>query len=65
MEKYSNNRAENSHQRTRQQERQMRGFKSHKQGQVFLSIHGQVNNLFNLGRHLMKSENLEFFENEP
>ena len=54
--RYSNNRAENSHQRTRQQERQMRGFKSHKQAQIFLSIHGQINNLFNLGRHLMKAE---------
>ena len=59
--RYSNNRAENSHQRTRQQERQMRGFKSHKQAQLFLSVHGQVNNLFNLGRHLMRAENYRFF----
>lgn len=49
QEKYANIRAENSHQRTRQQERQMRGFKSHKQTQLFLSVRGQVNNLFNLG----------------
>lgn len=46
QDRYQNNRAENSHQRTRQQERQMRGFKSHKHAQVFLSIHGQVNNLY-------------------
>ena len=45
QDRYSNNRAENSHQRTRQQERQMRGFKSHKQAQLFLSVHGQVNKL--------------------
>lgn len=61
QERYANNRAENSHQRTRQQERQMRGFKSHKHAQVFLSIHGQVNNLFNLGRHLMKAKNYRLF----
>jgi len=61
QDRYANNRAENSHQRTRQQERQMRNFKSHKQSQVFLSIHGQVNNLFNLGRHLMRAENFRIF----
>lgn len=61
QERYSNNRAENSHQRTRQQERQMRGFKSHKQAQLFLSIHAQINNLFNLGRHLMSVKNHRVF----
>lgn len=61
QERYENNRAENSHQRTRQQERQMRGFKSHKQAQIFLSIHGQVNNLFNLGRYLMSAKNYRLF----
>jgi len=61
QDRYANNRAENSHQRTRQQERQMRGFKSHKQAQVFLSIHGQVNNLFNLGRHLLKADHYRAF----
>ncbi len=61
QERYANNRAENSHQKTRQQERQMRGFKSHKQAQIFLSIHGQVNNLFNLGRHLMNAKNYRSF----
>lgn len=37
-----NNRAENSHQPTRQQEKQMRGFKSPRQAQRFLSIHGPI-----------------------
>lgn len=35
----------------------MRGFKSHKEAQLFLSGHGQVNNLFNLSRHLMEAKN--------
>ena len=61
QERYENNRAENSHQRTRQQERQMRGFKSHKHAQIFLSIHSQINNLFNLGRHLMAAKNYRLF----
>ncbi len=64
QDRYANNRAENSHQRTRQQERQMKGFKSHKQAQTFLSIHGQINNLFNLGRHLMCAKITECFVNE-
>ena len=46
-----NNRAENSHQPTRQQEKQMRKFKSTKQAQRFLSVHGQVRNLFGLHRY--------------
>ncbi len=61
QDRYANNRAENSHQRTRQQERQMKGFKSHKQAQTFLSIHGQINNLFNLCRHLMCAKNYRMF----
>ena len=46
-----NNRAEGSHQPTRQQERQMRCFKSPGQAQRFLSAHGPINNLFRCGRH--------------
>jgi len=46
-----NNRAENSHQPTRQQEKQMRRFKSPRQAQRFLFIHGQVRNLFFAGRY--------------
>ena len=42
---YENNRAEVSHQHTREQERQMRRFKSIAQAQRFLYVHGQVQNL--------------------
>ena len=53
--RYGNNRAEVSHQPTRQRERQMRRFKSARQAQLFLSVHGVVLNLFRLGRHRLKS----------
>ena len=43
---YANNRAEVSHQPTRQRERQMRRFKSAGHAQRFLSVHGLVLNLF-------------------
>jgi putative transposase len=43
---YENNRAEVSHQHTREQERQMRRFKSPQQAQRFLSVHGPIQNLF-------------------
>ncbi len=52
---YENNRAEVSHQHTREQERQMRQFKSIEQAQRFLAVHGQVQNLFRVGRHLLKA----------
>jgi putative transposase len=48
-----NNRAENSHQPTRQQEKQMRKFKSPKQAQRFLPVHRQVRNLFGAHRYKM------------
>jgi putative transposase len=54
-ELYANNRAEVSHQPSRQRERQMRRFKSTGQAQRFLSIHGVIQNLFRLGRHLLRS----------
>ena len=50
-----NNRAENSHQPTRERERRMRRFKSMKHAQRFLSTHGQVSNHFRCGRHLMRA----------
>jgi len=50
---YENNRAEVSHQPTRQRERQMRRFKSAGLAQRFLTVHGVVGNLFRLGRHLI------------
>jgi putative transposase len=46
-----NNRAENSHQPTRRRERQMKGFKSARHAQRFLSIHDPISNLFHLRRH--------------
>ena len=54
-EQYANNRAEVSHQPTRQRERQMRRFKSPRQAQLFLSVHGVVLNLFRLSRHRLKA----------
>ena len=52
---YENNRAEVSHQPTRQRERQMRKFKSPGQAQRFLSVHGLVQNLFRVGRNLLQA----------
>ena len=52
---YANNRAEVSHQPTRQQEYHMRGFASSSQAQRFLTLHGLTQNLFCLGRHLMQA----------
>jgi putative transposase len=48
-----NNRAEVSHQPTRQRERYMRRFKSPGHAQRFLAAHGPINNLFRLGRHFL------------
>jgi transposase-like protein len=53
--KYENNRAEVSHQHTREQERQMRRFKSVPQLQRFLHVHGAIQNLFRVGRHQLKA----------
>ena len=54
-EQYANNRAEVSHQPTRQRERQMRRFKSPAHLQRFAAVHGVVQNLFRVGRHLLRS----------
>jgi putative transposase len=54
-QQYENNRAEVSHQPTRQRERQMRRFKSTAHAQRFLSVHGLVRNLFGVGRHLLRA----------
>jgi len=54
---YANNRAENSHQAARRNERQMQRFKSADQAQRFLSLHARVKNLFRYGRHLLRAEN--------
>ena len=52
-DRYANNRAEVSHQPTR--ERQMRRFKSAAHAQRFLSVHGSIQNLFRVGRHLLRA----------
>jgi putative transposase len=54
---YANNRAEVSHQPTRQREYQMRGFASSIQAQRLLTLHGLTQNLFRLGRHLLQAVN--------
>ena len=54
-DQYANNRAEVSHQPTRQRERQMRRFKSAVHLQRFASVHGVVRNLFRVGRHLLRA----------
>jgi putative transposase len=54
-QRYENNRAEVSHQPTRQREQQMRKFKSAAHAQRFLSVHGLVRNLFRVGRHLLQA----------
>jgi putative transposase len=52
---YANNRAEVSHEPTRQRERHMREFSSSTQAQRFLTLHELTQNLFRLGRHLMQA----------
>ena len=54
-DQYANNRAEVSHQPTRQRERQMRRFKSAAHLQRFAAVHGVVQNLFRVGRHLLRA----------
>ena len=53
---YENNRAEQSHEATRVRERGMRTFKSVGQAQRCLGAHAAVQNLFNLGRHLVRAD---------
>ena len=50
-----NNRAENSHLAVRRRERTMKRFKSRRQCQRFVSIHGPIANLFHLPRNLLTS----------
>ena len=49
-DQYQNNRNESSHQRTRQQERSMRRFKSAGHAQKLLSVYGAINNVSRQGR---------------
>ncbi len=50
-----NNRAENSHQPTRERERRMRGFRLPDQTQTFLSSFGPIWQHFALKRHLLRA----------
>ena len=61
---YANNRAEVSHQPTRQRERDMRRFKSARHVQRFLSVHRPINNLFRNGRHLRKAAHYRLFRDK-
>ena len=55
LHKGLNNRAENSHLAVRRRERTMKRFKSPRQCQRFVSIHGPIANLFHLPRNLLTS----------
>ena len=61
---YANNRAEPSHEPTRQRERTMRGFKSMGQPQRFLAVHDTMKNLFAIPRHLMRAKHYRLFRTE-
>ena len=52
-----NNRAENSHQSSRERERRMRGFKSPGHAPRFLSAFGVITSFFRPGRHLLAAWN--------
>lgn len=54
--RYLNNRAENSHQPTRQRERRMKRFKSPEHTQRFLEVQGIVATHFRPKRHLLKAD---------
>ena len=54
--RYENNRAEQSHEATRVRERRMRRFTWTKQAQRFVTVHAAVTNLFNLGRHPVRTQ---------
>jgi transposase-like protein len=59
-----NNRAENSHQAVRRQEREQQRFKSARSAQRFLSMHAAVHNTFDLQRHLISRSTLRIFRAE-
>jgi putative transposase len=53
--RYPNNRAENSHQPTRQRERRMQGFKSAGHAQQFLAVYGPIAQHFRPRRHRLSA----------
>jgi putative transposase len=59
-----NNRAENSHQPTRERERRMRRFKSSRQGQRFLSVHAAVHSHFRPRRHRLTAARYRAVRNQ-
>ncbi|MBA2660634.1 MAG: IS6 family transposase [Nitrosospira sp.] len=56
QDKRSNNRAENSHQPTRERERRMRGFKSAGHARRFLARFGVIASFFRPGWHLLTTK---------
>ena len=54
--KYLNNRAENSHQPTRQREKAMKGFRSVGAAQRFLASFSSISRHFRPGRHRLTAE---------
>ncbi len=61
---YANNLTEVSHLPTRQREQAMRGFTSPAQAQRFLTLHGLTQNLFRLGRQLLRAVNYRLLRNQ-
>jgi putative transposase len=55
-----NNRAENSHQPTRERERRMRGFKSAGHAQRFLSAYGLIASHFRPRRHRLEAQDYRY-----
>ena len=53
--RYLNNRAENSHQPTRERERRMRRFQSARHAQRFVEVHGIIASHFRPRRHLLSA----------
>ena len=57
--RWLNNRAENSHQPFRRQERAMMKFRSAKSLQKFAAVHASIHNHFNLQRHIYSRKNFK------
>jgi hypothetical protein len=62
--RYLNNRAENSHQPTRERERRMRRFKSGRHAQRFVEVHGIIASQFRPRRHLLSAAEYRQFRSK-
>jgi putative transposase len=62
--RYLNNRAENSHQPTRERERRMRRFKSGRHAQRFVEVHGIIASHFRPRRHLLSAAEYRQFRSK-